>query len=578
MLEPGPTRKLTSLCSIGVAIMLHGCMSGDGGEGQKGPECPEPDAGPSESPVSPDVDGQLVINEFMAKNRLTATDEVGFAGDWIEIYNPTDTDISLEGYGVTDDAAKPGMHTLSGDVSVPAGGYLVLWLDEAPDRGPHHLCLSLAEEGGFIGLARPDGSYIDSLNYGTQAVDFSAARRPDGSDAWHIEWHASPGSANRDGDGAPIVPQKPGDPPEEVPAAGDLTEHILDYDRIPEIGLIVEPDDAAALEAEPRVYVPGYLVYEGREYGPIGVRLKGQNSFLPFSQKPSFRLNINEYAEGARFFGLKDMTLNNMAEDFSMMHERLAYRVARDFGVPASRANHVWMTVNGETYGLYTQLESMKSPLIGRWFDDPDGPLYDAPDVDFTEELVDSYELQDGEEDRSLLYDLADALAIADADAAIEAAKTYVNLDQYLRFWAMTSVVAQFDSMPYSVPGDDYFVYADPGTGRLWFLPWGMDETFYSSAHDVTEIHSVLARRCSESPACFQAYADKVWELLASLEAMDWEAERARIAEQIAPLVAMDTRKPYADAKVAEYQQQMHWFVTERRIWLEGMLPPPSSP
>ena len=82
---------------------------------------------------------------------------------------------------------------------------------------------------------------------------------------------------------------------------------------------------------------------------------------------------------------------------------------------------------------------------------------------------------------------------------------------------------------------------------------------------------------CSESPACFQAYADKVWELLASLEAMDWEAERVRIAEQIAPLVSMDTRKPYADTTVAEYQQQMHWFVTERRIWLEGMLPPPSS-
>lgn len=527
--------------------------------------------------VPPETDGRLVINELMAKNVLTAVDEEGFAGDWIELYNPADVDIPLAGYGVTDDLGRPTKHVIDEGVTVPAGGHLQLWLDDQPERGANHLCIQLAQEGGEIGLARPDGTFIDRVVYGEQAADFSAAREPDGSDSWRIEWHASPGEPNPDGDGQPVGLEDMGAPPEEVPAAGDLTELILGYDVMPELELIVEPEHAASLESAPRVYVPGHLVFDGRQYGPIGVRLKGQNSFLPFSEKPSLRLNINEYAHGARFFGLKDMTLNNMAEDFSMMHERMAYRVARDFDIPASRANHALLTVNGQFYGLYTQIESMKESLLARWFENPEGPLYDAPDVDFVEEFIPGYELQDGPEDRTLLFNLAEALKTTNPDAAIEAARASANMSQFVRFWAMTSMVAQFDSMPYSDPGDDYFVYADPGSGKLWFLPWGMDETFYSAALDVTEVTSVLAQTCKESPACFQAYADACWELLDQLEAMDWEAERARIAEQIAPYITQDQRKPYDNAMVLEYQNQMRFFVTERRMWLSQMLPPPSG-
>jgi hypothetical protein len=540
------------------------------------PDCPGGDD-MMEPSVPPEVDGRLAINELMVSNVLTAVDEEGFAADWIELYNPGNVDVSLTGYGVTNDLREPRKHVIGAGVTVPAGGYLELWLDQQPERGTTHLCLEAEKDGGELGLARPDGSYIDRIAYGAQATDFSAARVPDGSDSWQIEWHASPGAPNPEGDGEPVGLEDTSSPPEEVPAAGDLTEYILEYDTIHELELVVEPEHAASLESDPRTYVPGHMVFDGRRYGPVGVRLKGQNSFLPFSQKPSLRLNINEYAHGARFFGLKDMTLNNMAEDFSMMHERLAYRVARDFDVPASRANHIVLTVNGEHYGLYTQIESMKEKLIGRWFEDPTGPLYDGLDVDFVEELINNYELQDGPDDRTLLFAVAEALRNPDPDAAIDAARAGIDLDQFLRFWAMTSVVGQFDSMPYSDPGDDYFVYADPGTGKLFFLPWGMDETFYSAELDVTEISSVLARTCKESPACFQAYADACWRLLDQLETMNWEAEHARIKEQIAPHVTADTRKPYTNAMVVEFQGQMGFFISDRRFWLEQMLPPPSG-
>src|SRR5687767_8772631 len=45
-----------------------------------------------------------VINEFLASNDDTNKDEDGDKSDWIEIYNPNSTPISLNGYFLTDKA------------------------------------------------------------------------------------------------------------------------------------------------------------------------------------------------------------------------------------------------------------------------------------------------------------------------------------------------------------------------------------------------------------------------------------------------------------------------------------------
>lgn len=524
--------------------------------------------------VPPEIDGQLVINELMATNALTIHDESGTASDWIEIYNPTDVDVPLAGYLLTDDFAQPSKATI-GDVIVPAGGYLVLWADKRPELGPRHVDLRLSADPDQLGLARPDGSFIDRLQYGTQARDFSAAREPDGSDHWVIEWHPSPGAANPHGPGLPAPIENADAEPEVVPEAGDLSARILGYDQIPSFELLVTPDGMASLAANPYTYVPATLVYDGRAYGPIGMRLKGQNSFLPIDQKPSLRLNIDQYVAKARFFGLDDMTLNNMSEDFSMMHERLAYRVARAAGIPASRANHALVAINGEPYGLYANVETVKNEMLERWFADPSGSLFEATDVDFTSGHIAAYELESGPDDRSLLVGLAAALTISDPDQALAMAASYVDLAQFQRFWAVCSVIGQFDSFPYSMPGDDYFVYADPISNRLTFLPWGMDETFYSGSFDVTQISSVLAQKCKASNACFQGYIAQVWDVLAMTELDDLELERQRVISQIAVHVAEDTHRPYDEQTVSEFQNHLRWFIQTRREKLTEMLGAP---
>ena len=67
----------------------------------------------------------------------------------------------------------------------------------------------------------------DRVALGAQEVDFSAAREPDGSKLWGVEWHASPGAAHPTGAGQPVGPEDVTQPPEQIPAAGDLSERIL---------------------------------------------------------------------------------------------------------------------------------------------------------------------------------------------------------------------------------------------------------------------------------------------------------------------------------------------------------------
>ena len=61
--------------------------------------------------------GQVVISEFMADNKHTLADEDGQYPDWIELYNPTDQDIPLEGWQKVVDVNLTGMFLCAREVA-----------------------------------------------------------------------------------------------------------------------------------------------------------------------------------------------------------------------------------------------------------------------------------------------------------------------------------------------------------------------------------------------------------------------------------------------------------------------------
>jgi hypothetical protein len=137
----------------------------------------------------------VVINEFMARNATGLQDSSEAYPDWIELFNPTEEDIDLEGWTLSDDIDERERHTLVG-LSIEAGGWLLLYADGDPDQGDDHLDFSLDVDGEEIGLYSPDGGVVDELEFGALPTDHSAARQIDGGSEWEITDAPTPGSSN----------------------------------------------------------------------------------------------------------------------------------------------------------------------------------------------------------------------------------------------------------------------------------------------------------------------------------------------------------------------------------------------
>jgi hypothetical protein len=533
--------------------------------------------------VSPDVDGQLSINEIMSLNALTTKDENGLASAWFEIYNPTGDNIALDGYGVTDDFNTPNKSVLASGAVVPAHGYLILWADQNASAGAAHTGLFLPATGGSIGLARPDGSFIDRVTFGAQETDMSAAREPDGSNNWVTEWNVSPSKANPMGMGMaqPRSAQAAGDPPEMIAAAGDQSDNVLGYDVQPQFDLQISNDGINSLRSSPSTWVQATLTYKGRAYGPVGVNLKGTSSFEPIDQKPAFRVNIDKFTKGARFFGLKEFLLNNMTQDQSMIHERLAYWLGRQVGgIPTPRCNHAWVTMNGTVLGLYATVEEAKTQMMANSFTDSSGGVFTINYADFTGTYAANFQYQDGNPDTTLITDTIDALTMTPADAAIAAASKTVNMHEFARYWALMVAVGHWGGWPYAPDpepvGANVRIYLDPTSQQIYFIPQGINDAFYTSDFDfIAHVKSVLATNCGRASSCYQDFANQLNEILAKAQQLDWVSEAQRVAGQIASLVPMDTKKPYSNDQVTTAQQGVGFFMTDRPMWVGQYLSPP---
>jgi len=142
----------------------------------------------------------IVLNEFVADNATGETDEAGEFADWIELHNPGSEDASLAGFALSDDSADPLKHTFAGDLVVPAGGYLVLFADQDVAEGSNHVRFRLSKDGEAIYLSwlGDDGGIvaIDSVEYGVQDTDTSAARVPDETGEWVDGSTPTPGASN----------------------------------------------------------------------------------------------------------------------------------------------------------------------------------------------------------------------------------------------------------------------------------------------------------------------------------------------------------------------------------------------
>lgn len=125
--------------------------------------------------------GDVVINEFLAKNNTDTVNEYGNHEDWIELINLTSEPVNLYGLYLSDDYENPGKYEFPENTIIQPDDFLLIWADEEDTVSQYlHANFKLSGDGEMLMLGDGAGLVLDSLTFGPQEADISWGRCPDG--------------------------------------------------------------------------------------------------------------------------------------------------------------------------------------------------------------------------------------------------------------------------------------------------------------------------------------------------------------------------------------------------------------
>ncbi|HIG28998.1 MAG TPA: hypothetical protein EYQ50_14870 [Verrucomicrobiales bacterium] len=115
----------------------------------------------------------LVFSEWMANP------ETG--SDWFELFNPSNSPVSLTGLKLTDDPSIFGRDQFKlGPLSfIAAGSHVLLQADQSLTVGPDHVSFRLSWKGELLQLLGPTDEVIDEVDFGLQREGVSSGRLND---------------------------------------------------------------------------------------------------------------------------------------------------------------------------------------------------------------------------------------------------------------------------------------------------------------------------------------------------------------------------------------------------------------
>lgn len=122
---------------------------------------------------------KLFINEVVSSNKLSYLDPYYGVRDWIELYNGSDQDISLNGLYISDNLNTSGKLYPLPDKVVPAGGYCIILC--GGNDGEGLLPFNLSKNGETLSLVNRRREEIYTITVPALIRDVSYARRNNGS-------------------------------------------------------------------------------------------------------------------------------------------------------------------------------------------------------------------------------------------------------------------------------------------------------------------------------------------------------------------------------------------------------------
>ncbi len=366
-------------------------------------------------------------------------------------------------------------------------------------------------------------------------------------------------------DSVPATPVDTAPPPPD-----DGCPAVYDQTVLPTFSLQISDAEWAGLQAD---YTSGTKAWHPASFtGTIGdevvtiddaaVRLSGNPGFSWIGPKMQFAISFTQTNPDERYDGLRKLKLDAAWYDPSLLRDRLAYAYLRDLGVPAPCANNATLTINGQLYGLYKNVEFPDQEFLQRVMGraDSGGVLWKYGTTPTVNE-------QDADpEDMAALW--------ANTDVAWQAANT--DLEGNLLEWAGEALIPQDDG--YWCCDHNFYIYQHPTKG-IQFLPWDMDYTFDSAPYFADP--DTFYRDSNSQPHLDAVAADPTWgprwvaALQTATDAYDPDTMVQRVADwsaQIDDAFAADPNTTTSPGAHADAIARMPGWIRSRSAFMHAWM------
>ena len=294
----------------------------------------------------------------------------------------------------------------------------------------------------------------------------------------------------------------------------------------------------------------------------VGIRRKRSGG----ARKVGFKVDINAIVNGQTFHDLRKLSLENgvssgtnvdEGDAGSIIGEYLAWRTFTLSGAIAGRAALVTVTINGEAFGVYANVEQPDKRFLDVRLGDDEGWLYkhsggedDGFKTHETDGLEDPYGAYLCFWDRGCSAPSADDLAAN--------LPTHLDIPQMLRMGAVNAIIKNTDSPIFK--DNNYYWYDWAGGGRI-YLPWDLDTAWRN-----TDFHVIDAQTSQYTTVLYtnwrDDYAAIVRELLETrLTVAAIHAEIDRVVRVSSAAFAAD---PYIGGGADGAGTQLRGFWTDR--------------
>lgn len=319
---------------------------------------------------------------------------------------------------------------------------------------------------------------------------------------------------------------------------------LFSQDMVHQVDIVVDEDDWQEMldNAIAEEYISCNVVIDGDAVKNVGIRPKGNSSLTTVansdSDRFSFKIEFDHYESNQTYQGLDKLCLNNMIQDTTYLKDYLCYTMMEQFQVDSPLCSFVWITVNGEDWGLYLAVEGVEESFAQRNYGNVYGNIYKPDSLSMGgggpgAQMQQEADTQDAQEetaeergrggmssstDTLLQYSTDDPAdyanifdnSVFDHDDSDEAAliqalqllsqgqvEDCLNIEEVLRYFVVHNYVLNGDSYTGSMVHNYYLREQD---GLLSMIPWDYNLAFGGMSMGQSSDATSLANDPIDSP------------------------------------------------------------------------------